>query len=66
MGNAPATFVVLLIAGALLVLGATILGSGARRERGPTATQGVICSRCRHRNVGEARFCAKCGARLHD
>ena len=55
----PATFVVTLIIGLCLVVGALALGS-ARRSRKSTAR----CESCGRKNPPKASFCAGCGHEL--
>jgi len=59
--SAPATFIVMLTVGVLLVLGAIILGSSNRRTR-----RRRICAKCGAVNRHDAQFCAKCGNQLSD
>jgi len=61
----PATFVVLLVAGVLLVLGALLLGGSNRKRKRRMITDRNTCAGCGHRNTDNARFCAKCGNDLH-
>lgn len=67
MVSGPATFVVMLIVGLMLVIGVIVLGAGARRRAhgrvGP-ATPVAACPRCAHRNASRASYCAKCGNAL--
>ncbi len=62
MVTGPATFTVLLLVGICVVVGALILGGGKCCGSGKP---GATCPRCRHRNVSQARYCAKCGTTLH-
>lgn len=55
----PATIVVFLIVGVLLVVGALILATVGRRGLRMCPHPG-----CEHRNPPEARFCGKCGRAL--
>ena len=57
----PATFVVLLIVGVLLVLGAVLLGGSNRRRQRQMIPDRNTCTGCGHRNPDNASFCAKCG-----
>jgi len=61
----PATFVVLLVVGVLLVLGALLLGGPSRSRKRRVIPDHNTCSGCGHRNPDNARFCAKCGNDLH-
>ncbi|MFQ5805752.1 MAG: zinc-ribbon domain-containing protein [Phycisphaerae bacterium] len=60
----PATFVVMLIAGLLLVLGALLLGGSSRKRK--KACGEHTCEKCGHANRANARFCARCGHDLHE
>lgn len=60
----PATFVILLIVGALLLVGGMLLRSAYRRSSGGRAAS--VCPQCGHRNEVDARYCARCGAEQQD
>ncbi|MCK4340689.1 MAG: hypothetical protein KAY37_03060 [Phycisphaerae bacterium] len=64
----PATFVVLLLVGLLLVAGALIWRSGRRPAHPPPPTtppnEQLPCSQCGHVNPARAGFCARCGQEL--
>ncbi len=68
----PATFVVMLLVGLLLVAGALILRTGRHEretdESGRASPLGSTpgCAHCGHRNAPVAAFCASCGRRLGD
>ena len=68
MVTGPATFVVLLIVGLLIVAGALILGSGGRKARGRRSRAAPgdahVCGQCGHANAPRAGFCARCGHEL--
>lgn len=53
------TFVVALVVGALLIIGAVILNWSAR-----PATGGAVCRACGHENQADARYCGRCGKAL--
>jgi hypothetical protein len=55
----PATFVVTLIVGVCLVVGALVLGTSRCRR----ARKGA-CPACGQRNASNARYCAQCGHKL--
>ena len=63
----PATMTVLVIAGLLLILGVILVRSSRGDSPQTRSTgEGPCCPQCRHANDPEARFCARCGAALHD
>ena len=62
----PATFVVLLVAGVLLVLGALLLGGSNRKRKRRMINDRNTCAGCGHHNPDNARFCAKCGDNLQE
>lgn len=59
----PATFVVLLVVGVLLVLGTLLLGS-SNRKRKKLPRDKHTCAMCGHRNSANASYCARCGHEL--
>ncbi len=59
----PATFVVMLAVGVLLVLGA-LLASFSKRRRTRLPRDKYTCVSCGHRNVASAKYCAQCGSKL--
>ena len=68
MVTGPATFVVMLIVGLLLVAGAFILLIGRargqqNRQIGP-AKDTSACGACGRENVRSAQYCARCGKQL--
>lgn len=76
----PATFVVMLLVGMLLIVGVLVLGTGRRRSSirrtiearraslkrgGEQAGDGELtCGQCGLRNQHGARYCARCGRPL--
>lgn len=60
----PATFVVLLIVGLLILLGALLLGRSRGDPEEPHTGDG--CPKCGHRNPTNARYCARCGHELRE
>jgi len=58
----PATFVVLLIVGVAILLGALLLGRSGEPEQEPEAGGG--CPQCGQVNPPQARYCARCGQEL--
>lgn len=64
MFTGPATFVVLLLVGLLLVAGALLLRAPSRTAN--RAVGGVRnCPRCGQPGPPQARFCARCGLDLN-
>ena len=59
----PATFVVTMIIGVCLVVGALVLGSSRCRR---AAAETDTCPSCDKRNPSRAKFCAQCGHELSD
>jgi membrane protease subunit (stomatin/prohibitin family) len=63
----PATFLVTLVTGMLLILGALLLGVNRSRRRlsdaAPPAGQ-RDCPRCGQGNPATAAYCGNCGERL--
>lgn len=68
MVTGPATFVVMLIVGLLLVAGVIVLGAGAKRVSRGDSRSDVLgaptCPHCGHRNAPQATYCAQCGSKL--
>jgi len=60
----PATFVVLLVVGLLLVLGALLLRRSNDDQEKPRGDN--RCAECGHSNPANARFCARCGYDLQE
>ncbi len=60
----PATFVVLLVVGLLLVLGALLLRRTNHKHEEPGGDS--ACAKCGHANAAHARFCARCGHDLQE
>lgn len=60
----PATFVVLLVVGLLLVLGALLLRRTSHDQEKPHGHN--ACAKCGHSNPLNARFCARCGYDLQE
>jgi len=61
----PASLVVLLIVVLLIAVAVYVLRvgrSGSRRASGETASG--VCEGCRHENLADATYCARCGAEL--
>jgi ribosomal protein L32 len=60
----PATFVVLLVVGLLLVLGTLLLRRRNHDQEEPGGDN--TCGKCGHYNVANAKFCARCGHDLQE
>ena len=68
MITGPATYVVMLLVGLLLVIGVIVLGAGTRRSsrgRRGAFVAASACPGCGHRNASRASYCARCGNKLH-
>jgi len=58
---------VMFIVGMLLIVGAILVGgSRSRGKRKSRARSTSICGACRHRNLSDAKFCARCGEALRN
>ncbi len=64
MPAGPMTILVLLVAGVLIIAGVLLLRGRSRAADDSAARNKRRCSRCRYENVGDARFCARCGGEL--
>jgi len=60
----PATFLLMLVVGMLLIVGVLILRSGRSAARG--CEPAPVCPQCGHHNVPGAKDCARCGTDLRD
>jgi hypothetical protein len=59
-----ASFVVLLAAAVLLIVGVALLAHYSGRRRLRARDSDVHCPACQHANARDARFCARCGREL--
>lgn len=65
MLTGPATMIVVLVAGCLVIVGAIVMGNGKveTSSRDHYLARGW-CNRCRRSNPADAKFCAWCGREL--
>ena len=58
----PMTMTIVFVLIVCLVVGVCMIRRGLHRNGSRRA--GIVCSRCRHRNPGHAKFCGHCGQPL--